>query len=123
MTFSKAKYISGYVVEITYTNGVKKQYDFQKWLFEMCQPVYYKYRKTELFKRVKINKEFGYLSWGQGNEEMDFLPEHIKEFELKVNETKSNDIHFSQLLKEGRKSQTLSPIKAKTELKKRGISI
>ena len=49
----------------------------------MCQPVYHKYRKPELFKKVKINKEFGYLTWGQGNEEMDFLPEHIKEFEMK----------------------------------------
>jgi hypothetical protein len=90
MTFLKVKYISDYVIEITYTNRVKKKYDFQKWLFEMCQPVYYRYRKPELFKRVKINKEFGYLSWGQGSEEMDFLPEHIKEFEVKRDEDKED---------------------------------
>lgn len=91
MTFLKAKYISGYVIEITYNNGVKKYYDFRKWLFEMCQPVYYKYRKPELFKKVRIDKEFGHLSWGKGNEEMDFLPEHIKEFEVK------NDRNYSYI--------------------------
>jgi hypothetical protein len=119
MTFSKVKYVSDYVIEITYTNGVKKQYDFQEWLFEICQPVFYKYRKPDLFKKVKINKEFGYLSWGQGNEEMDFLPEHIKEFEVKRNK----DSHFSILLEEGRKSNLLSPARAKKELKRRGINV
>jgi hypothetical protein len=83
MTFLKAKYISDYIIEITYSNGIKKYYDFKKWLFELCQPVYYKYRKPELFKKVKIDKDFGHLSWGKGNEEMDFLPEHIIEFEVK----------------------------------------
>lgn len=83
MIFSKVKYISDYVIEITFSDGVKKYYDFRKWLFEMCQPVYYQYRKPELFKKARIDKEFGHLSWGKGNEEMDFLPEHIEEFEVK----------------------------------------
>jgi hypothetical protein len=111
MTFSKAKYIADYVIEITYTNGTTKYYDFRKWLFEMCQPVYYKYRKQELFKKVKINKEFGYLTWGQGNEEMDFLPEHIKEFEMKRDE----DFILGQLINQGMKSENvpLSKVHAK----------
>jgi hypothetical protein len=113
MTFLKAKYISDYVIEITYTDGVKKYYDFRKWLFEMCQPVYYKYRKPELFKKVKIDKDFGYLSWGQGNEEMDFLPEHIKEFEMKSNE----DFHFTQLINQGMKSENIPLSKVRAKLR------
>jgi len=83
MNFSKAKYISEYIIEITYSNGSKKLYDFRKWLFELCQPDYYIFRNPELFRKVKLNKEFGFIYWGNGNREMDFLPEHIKEFEVK----------------------------------------
>jgi Protein of unknown function (DUF2442) len=79
MTFLKAKYISDYIIEVEFTNGAKKYYDFKKWMFEMCQPNYYKFRKLTLFKKVRVKD--GVLFWGK--REMDFLPSHIKEFEIK----------------------------------------
>ena len=43
---------------------------FRKWLFEMCQPTYYKYRKPELFKKVRIDLNelallLNEISWGK----------------------------------------------------------
>ncbi|HEY8689086.1 MAG TPA: DUF2442 domain-containing protein [Chitinophagaceae bacterium] len=47
-------YIDGYKLEIVFTNDKKKLVDFQQFLTTHSHPQYNKYKKTENFKRFKI---------------------------------------------------------------------
>jgi hypothetical protein len=80
MNMLRAIYRSDYLIEIEYDNGRKKLYDFRKWLFHDCQPVYRKYQDLLKFKTFKIKDNK--LSWGRGIQEMDFPPDNLKEFEI-----------------------------------------
>jgi hypothetical protein len=56
-------YIDGYKLEIVFTNDKKKLVDFQQFLTTHSHPQYNKYKKTENFKRFKI--ENGNVIWGK----------------------------------------------------------
>jgi len=79
MYFKSAKHIVDYIIEAKLDNGEVKYYDFEKWLLGDVNPMFYKFRDLEKFKKVKVWE--GILIWGK--DEMDFLPEHIKRFEIK----------------------------------------
>ncbi len=79
MRFRAAKHIKDYIIEAKLDNGKVKYYDFEKWLFGDVNPMFVKFRCLEKFKKVKVWNGILIL----GNDEMDFLPEHIKDFEIK----------------------------------------
>ncbi|HTA26513.1 MAG TPA: DUF2442 domain-containing protein [Bacteroidia bacterium] len=119
MLVSDVKYIKDYVIEVTLRTGEVKRYDLKKWLFSDINPILYKFRKLNHFKKVRV--ENGIIVWG--DDEMDFTPDHMVEMEVNHKEKIPRDNKFSRLLKEGRKSQLLSPLQAKNQLKRRGINV
>jgi hypothetical protein len=119
MLVADVKYIKDYIIDVTFRNGEVKRYDFKKWLFSDINPMLYKFRKSNLFKKVRV--ENGIIVWG--DDEMDFTPDHMLEMEVKKNGKTHTDFLLAQLIEEGRKSKLLSPAEAKKDLKKRGINI
>jgi hypothetical protein len=79
MRFKSAKHIRDYIIEAELDNGKIKYYDFEKWIMGDVNPMFVKFRDLKKFKKVKTWE--GIMIWG--NDEMDFLPEHIKDFEIK----------------------------------------
>jgi hypothetical protein len=59
----EVNYINGYKLEIIFTNDKKKLVDFEQFLKTHSHPQYNKYKKTENFKRFKI--ENGNVIWGK----------------------------------------------------------
>ena len=59
----EGKYINGYKLEIVFTNNKKRLVDFQEFLQTHSHPQYNKYKKTENFKRFKIQN--GNVIWGK----------------------------------------------------------
>jgi len=107
MLVDSVKYIKDYVIDVTLRTGEVKRYDFKKWLFSDINPMLYKFRKLNHFKKVRV--ENGIIVWG--DDEMDFTPDHMVEMEVKIKE----DSHLAQLITQGIKSETipLSKIRAK----------
>jgi hypothetical protein len=71
MPLKEVKYLDEYKIELIFENGRKKIHDFKNFLFTSTHPMIIKYRKLNLFKKVKIDST-GCLTWG--NNEMDFNP-------------------------------------------------
>ena len=71
MPLKEVRYIKDYQLELVFNNGRKKIHDFKNFLFSSEHPLVTKYRKINLFKKVRIDST-GCISWG--NNEMDLNP-------------------------------------------------
>ena len=74
MALKEVKYIKEYKLELIFDNGRRKIHDFKNFLFNSNHPFISKYKKLNLFKKVKIDST-GCLSWGDN--EMDFNPYNL----------------------------------------------
>jgi hypothetical protein len=75
MPLKEVKYLNDYKLELIFESGRKKIHDFKKFLFTSTHPSFTKYQNIELFKKVKLYKKAGILTWG--NHEMDFDPYYL----------------------------------------------
>jgi len=69
---NKAKYLGDYRIEITFKNGISGSVDFEKFIEK--GGVFSKLSKLANFKKFKINKELGVLTWGK---DVDIAPETL----------------------------------------------
>ncbi len=76
MALREIKYISDYKLELIFSNGRKRTHDFKNFLFSTQHPLISKYRRLNLFKKVKIDST-GCLTWG--NNDMDLNPYDLPE--------------------------------------------
>jgi len=74
MPLKEVKYIGGYKLELIFENGKRKIHDFKNFLFSSSHPLVKKYKRLNLFKKVKIDST-GCLTWGDN--EMDFNPYNL----------------------------------------------
>lgn len=58
-----AKYLSGYKIKLTFSDGVSRIVDFSPFLSTHSHPQYDKYKKQTLFKKYKL--EMGNIVWGK----------------------------------------------------------
>ena len=65
-------YVGDYRVEITFDNGKSGIVDFQKYIQK--GGVFAKLENLDFFKKFRINRELGVLTWG---EEVDVAPETL----------------------------------------------
>lgn len=63
ISVNEVKYIEEYKLEIIFTDDKKKVVDFKQLFNTHSHPQYDKYKKTENFKRFKI--ENGNVTWGK----------------------------------------------------------
>jgi hypothetical protein len=67
MNIIKVSYIKNYILKITFENGICKEIDFEQGLMQAKNPMNAKYRKMNLFKKVKLARG-GFLYWGKDHE-------------------------------------------------------
>lgn len=67
-----ARYISGYILELTFENGRKGLYDFKGYINK--GGVFARFSDIEYFKQFYVNKELGVLCWPDGP---DIAPETL----------------------------------------------
>ncbi len=65
-SIDRVNYLSGYSLEIFFSNGKIKKVDLKNFLLKAQNPMTTKYRDLKLFKKVKI--ENGDLTWGKDSE-------------------------------------------------------
>lgn len=70
----QAVYISGYAVEIEFSDGTIKKVDFENFLKDHSHPQYNKYRNPSNFKKFYI--DHGNIVWGK-NWDLIFPVEHL----------------------------------------------
>jgi hypothetical protein len=63
ISVSKAAYVNGYKLEVEFNDKKKRIVDFSNFLKAHSHPQYNKYKKTENFKKFKI--ENGNIVWGK----------------------------------------------------------
>ncbi len=63
ISVKEVKYIEEYKLEIIFTDDKKKVLDFKQFFNTHSNPQYDKYKKTENFKKFKI--ENGNVTWGK----------------------------------------------------------
>lgn len=73
-SIDRVNYLSGYLLEIFFSNGKIKKVDLKNFLMKAQNPMTTKYRNLQLFKKVKI--ENGNLTWGKDGE-MDLSAESL----------------------------------------------
>ena len=68
MKVSKVKYLSGYKLEIKFDDGKVNVVDFENFFNKSQNPMIYKYKNINKFKKVEIDT--GFLSWNDGEMEI-----------------------------------------------------
>lgn len=68
----KAKYIQGYVIEVTFKSGVVKTIDLENFIKTSNHPLIRKYTDLRLFQQFKV--EYGVLCWAN---DWDLNPQNI----------------------------------------------
>ena len=63
LSVCNATYVEGYKLEVEFTNSKKRVVDFGVFFSTHSHPQYNKYKKTENFKKFKI--ENGNIVWGK----------------------------------------------------------
>ena len=84
MKIKKATYIRDYVIELIFSDGVKKTIDLEAFLMSETNPMTTKFRNKTLFKKFTI--EYGNLSWLG---ELDILASDLRNW--KQTKTKPNE--------------------------------
>ena len=67
-----AKYLKGYILELTFDNGESGTVDFSKYL--KVGGVFQRFKDLEFFKNFKVNNELGVITW---QDEIDVAPETL----------------------------------------------
>lgn len=70
---SKVKYVKGYILQVTFNNGVVKLVDLQH---ELNGEVFEPLKQIEMFRQVMVNPDTKTIEWANG---ADFAPEFLDE--------------------------------------------
>jgi hypothetical protein len=69
----RARYIDGYVLEVEFADGLRARVDLEPFLWG---PVFEPLKDRERFRKFRIDKTFGTISWRNG---ADIAPETLYE--------------------------------------------